>query len=250
MKKIALPIRVEDGQAGSKCLVAKDAELILSTQDATDDELAELVRLVNREHAVANPVLNGLALEDVLEIINCVINSYESEGCEDCGTISSDVYQRLATLRDSLTVTQSDNFTCLHCGGTCANKDGVSVSIGDICDACADGNAVYAAIADWKHHVSEDNTKLGFAEWMIHQREAEENPEKDDNANYTEILQHRIEWWLRGEDAPSELDEGSVEHIKKLIEDGYNQGELFVTGDDGDDDHDATEYRGWWSISN
>lgn len=58
----------------------------------------------------------------------------------------------------------------------------------------------------------------------------------------TEIQQHTITWWLRG-DAPAELDESSVEHITKLIGEGFNQGELCVTGDDGE-----TEYRGWWNI--
>lgn len=59
----------------------------------------------------------------------------------------------------------------------------------------------------------------------------------------TEILQHRIEWWLGEDDAPDEMDETSIEHIEKLIKEGYNQGELCVLGDDGD-----TEYRGWWAI--
>ncbi|MBC8738577.1 hypothetical protein F6X40_17605 [Paraburkholderia sp. UCT31] len=66
--------------------------------------------------------------------------------------------------------------------------------------------------------------------------------EKSDDL-YTEILQHRIKFFLRGDDAPNELDEASVEHIEKLIRDGFNQGELCVIGAD-----DETEYRGWWSI--
>lgn len=64
--------------------------------------------------------------------------------------------------------------------------------------------------------------------------------------NVTEILQHRISWWLRDKDdlpTPTELDECSVEHIERLIKEGYNQGDLCVLGDDGD-----TEWRGWWSI--
>ncbi len=64
-----------------------------------------------------------------------------------------------------------------------------------------------------------------------------------ENSNHTMILQHRIAWWLRGESAPEELDDCSVEHIEKLIKEGYNQGELCVLGNDGD-----TEYRGWWRI--
>lgn len=49
---------------------------------------------------------------------------------------------------------------------------------------------------------------------------------------------------IRGDNAPAELDECSVEHIKRLIAEGYNQGELCLLGDDRD-----TEYRGWWSIN-
>jgi hypothetical protein len=60
---------------------------------------------------------------------------------------------------------------------------------------------------------------------------------------FTEILQHRIKFWLRGDNAPAELDECSVEHIERLIAEGCNQGELCLLGDDGD-----TEYRGWWNI--
>lgn len=59
----------------------------------------------------------------------------------------------------------------------------------------------------------------------------------------TEILQHGISWFLRGANAPDELDECSVEHIETLIKDGYHQGELCVMSADGE-----TEYRGWWSI--
>lgn len=58
---------------------------------------------------------------------------------------------------------------------------------------------------------------------------------------YTEILQHRIKFWLRGDNAPEELDECSVEHITGLIAEGYYQGELCIVSND-------EEYRGWWSI--
>jgi hypothetical protein len=42
-----------------------------------------------------------------------------------------------------------DQFVCPHCGGRCDIEDSVQTSIGLICDACADGSAVYAAIQDW-----------------------------------------------------------------------------------------------------
>lgn len=61
---------------------------------------------------------------------------------------------------------------------------------------------------------------------------------------FAEILQHRIECFIRGADAPGELDESTIEYIEKMIIDGYNQGELCVTVDGSDE-----EFRGWWSIS-
>ncbi len=63
---------------------------------------------------------------------------------------------------------------------------------------------------------------------------------------FTEILQHKIRFGLRNTDgmsAPEELDETSVEHIAKLIAEGYISGELCVQANDGD-----TEFRGWWEI--
>lgn len=59
----------------------------------------------------------------------------------------------------------------------------------------------------------------------------------------TEILQHKISWFLRGDSAPHSLDEASEEHIKQCIAEGYNQGELCVMQEDGE-----SELRGWWSI--
>jgi len=67
----------------------------------------------------------------------------------------------------------------------------------------------------------------------------------DDSRNIVEVLQHRVAWSLRGEGAPSELDEASQEHIETCIREGYNQGELHALSADGE-----TEYRGWWEIDN
>lgn len=63
------------------------------------------------------------------------------------------------------------------------------------------------------------------------------------NVDY--ILQHRIEWFLRGENAPTTLDETSEDHIEAMIKEGYNQGELCVSVPDSEE-----EFRGWWSIEN
>jgi ABC-type tungstate transport system permease subunit len=59
--------------------------------------------------------------------------------------------------------------------------------------------------------------------------------------HFTTILQHRVKFWLRGENAPTELDEASIEHITRLIENDYREGELDVV--DGDN-----EFRGWWQL--
>lgn len=73
-------------------------------------------------------------------------------------------------------------------------------------------------------------------EWEIFRLDKEvTTPERS-----TEILQHRIDWWLRGIGIPpAELGEASVEHIEKAIREGYVAGELCVGGEDA-------EYRGWW----
>lgn len=58
---------------------------------------------------------------------------------------------------------------------------------------------------------------------------------------FTEILQHRVKFWLRGENAPTELDEAALEHVTSLIKQDYREGELYVVQDDA-------EYRGWWQL--
>lgn len=77
-------------------------------------------------------------------------------------------------------------------------------------------------------------------------REYDKEGELFDDANpqsKIEILEHTISFTLRGENAPNELDECSIEHIKRLVKEGYREGELLVTAPDSD-----IEYRGWWSI--
>jgi len=59
----------------------------------------------------------------------------------------------------------------------------------------------------------------------------------------TKILQHDIDFnWDEGEE-DRELCEIDIEHIKKQIEEGYQEGELCQTiNEEGD------EVRGWWKI--
>jgi hypothetical protein len=61
--------------------------------------------------------------------------------------------------------------------------------------------------------------------------------------NIATILQHEISWFLGGHDGPNELDASSVEHIERMIREGFNQGELLVANDEG-----LLSWRGWWSI--
>ena len=60
----------------------------------------------------------------------------------------------------------------------------------------------------------------------------------------TTILQHIIEYnWDEGyEDL--EMNDVDIAHVKKCIEDGYNEGELCQTIDDETGD----EARGWWKL--
>lgn len=58
----------------------------------------------------------------------------------------------------------------------------------------------------------------------------------------TEILQHKIDYWFRDEE-DLEMDECNMEHIEKMIIDGYSSGELCQY-----DQEEEKEYSGWWEI--
>jgi hypothetical protein len=61
------------------------------------------------------------------------------------------------------------------------------------------------------------------------------------NENFIEILQHRVKFGLRGDNAPTELDDASLDHVTSLIKKDFREGELYVVKDE-------VEYRGWWQI--
>lgn len=71
---IALPIRVENGPNKSKCLVAQDCELILSSGDATEAELAELASLVNRQYAAST------FFKELLDSVECLTELVDQHG--------------------------------------------------------------------------------------------------------------------------------------------------------------------------
>ena len=59
----------------------------------------------------------------------------------------------------------------------------------------------------------------------------------------TEILLHTIEYSWEG-DEDHNLQESDIDHIKKCIEDGCNQGQLCQT----DEENGEVENIGWWKI--
>lgn len=65
------------------------------------------------------------------------------------------------------------------------------------------------AESEYAEKFAEDN-RGDDDEWEIFSFSSEHTPQD----HYTEILQHRIKFWMRGEDAPNELDDCSVEHIE------------------------------------
>lgn len=66
----------------------------------------------------------------------------------------------------------------------------------------------------------------------------------------TEVLGHDISWFVDSDNV-TELDQVSIEHIEKCINDGLSSGELHVcinTSQDFDIEDDTAS--GWWSIIN
>lgn len=55
----------------------------------------------------------------------------------------------------------------------------------------------------------------------------------------TEILQHKISYWIGEEKDNIELDECDIEHITDSITQGFSEGGL---------NHGEEEIRGWWKI--
>lgn len=100
-----------------------------------------------------------------------------------------------------------------------------------------------ALVCEIPYHAANNGMMSGSTDAEVESWEVNVSSSKVLNENLTEILQHQISWFLRGEGAPKELDECSIEHISKCIKEGCNQGELCVLGEDGN-----TEFRGWWSI--
>jgi len=62
---------------------------------------------------------------------------------------------------------------------------------------------------------------------------------KEDTRKEIEILQHTVKYYYNND---MDMPESEEEHVKNMIIEGYNQGELNTIGEDGD------ETRGWWQI--
>lgn len=63
---------------------------------------------------------------------------------------------------------------------------------------------------------------------------------------HTEILQHKIEYWLDDDTNTEVLDDSDIEHIENMIKEGYNEGELNHL--DRQKAYGQQEVRGWWKI--
>lgn len=61
----------------------------------------------------------------------------------------------------------------------------------------------------------------------------------------TEILQHPVKWWVYS-NVIKELPESDIEHIERMIKEGYSRGELNVSWYDRLNRYHET--RGWWQI--
>lgn len=61
----------------------------------------------------------------------------------------------------------------------------------------------------------------------------------------TEILQHEINWWVRS-NVIKELPQTAVEHVERMICEGYSSGELCVSWVDTRNRYHET--TGWWNI--
>jgi len=63
---------------------------------------------------------------------------------------------------------------------------------------------------------------------------------KKDTRQSVEILQHTVKYYYDNDMVMPDIEE---EHVKEMIIEGYNQGELNYLMPDGN-----TEMRGWWQI--
>lgn len=119
-------------------------------------------------------------------------NIYRNSGCEksdldeavtsmldECDNLFEDEEAAVKFLMEpipgtSIDLADDDKFQCVHCGNVYDNDDSHQWDVGLVCTLCHDGDpgTVQAAIDDWKMEVQNGDTKLGFAEWMLHQREA------------------------------------------------------------------------------
>jgi hypothetical protein len=69
-----------------------------------------------------------------------------------------------------------------------------------------------------------------------------EKKEEESENRTIKVLQHKVEYWFRNDNYEGELNDCDEEHIKEMIIDGYNQGEL-CSCPDGEN-----SYYGWWKI--
>lgn len=108
-------------------------------------------------------------------------------GCDNCGATWDDDYTLTGVTVhdagdgaqcDSVGLTADDKFVCVNCGETHDIEDSVQSEGGLVCPHCEVD--VISNIEDWQQEVRNSDTKLGFAEWMLHRREEDSEPRVGD----------------------------------------------------------------------
>lgn len=100
-------------------------------------------------------------------------------GCDNCQAQWLDEYTLTevivqddgdGTPGDSSDPSVDDKFVCVNCGKTHDIEDSVTSEGGLVCQYCEVD--VISNIEDWQRETQGSDTKLGFAEWMLHRRES------------------------------------------------------------------------------
>lgn len=65
-----------------------------------------------------------------------------------------------------------DEFVCVHCGDIEDIENSVQTDVGLVCTFCESGfdQKFHEHVDTWRFEVQNGDTKLGFEEWMRHQR--------------------------------------------------------------------------------